>query len=127
MRIFLFFSGRPGQTYLLTAKNCSIDEWFRMLEYISNVKRPRLYLPDRLAILSAHLLNAYYMNVKKQWNEGVDPVKAEMATHYWNCSSELAQKELDFTPRNPMETLHDTIKWIKDNEPLLPLKLHSKL
>jgi dihydroflavonol-4-reductase len=119
--------GRPGQTYLLNAKSCSIDEWFRMLEYISNVKRPRLYLPDKLAILSAYLLNQYNVKVKKQWNEAVGPVKAEMATHYWNCSSELAQKELNFSPRNAMETLQDTIQWIKDNEFLLPIPLHSKL
>jgi dihydroflavonol-4-reductase len=98
-----------------------------MLEYISNVKRPLLYLPDKFAILSAHLLDKYNVKVKKEWNGGVDPVKAEMATHYWNCSSELAHKELDFNPRDPMETLQDTIKWIKDNESLLPLPRHSKL
>jgi hypothetical protein len=67
------------------------------------------------------------VKVKKQWNEAVDPIKAEMVTHYWNCSSELAQKELNFSPRNPMETLQDTIQWIKDNEFLLPIPLHSKL
>jgi len=51
-----------------------------------------------------------------KWDPGFDPVKAEMAHHFWYISSEKAKKDLGFNPIDPMQTLRDTVEWIKINK-----------
>ena len=71
--------------------------------------------------------------MKEEWNPSVDPVKAEMACHYWNADSNAAISDLGFKPRSPTATLKDTVDWLKTNEKNLlhhrpqTKKLNSKL
>jgi dihydroflavonol-4-reductase len=39
----------------------------------------------------------------------VDPVSFEMAQFFWYLDASLAREELGWSPRDPMETLRDTI------------------
>ena len=39
----------------------------------------------------------------------IDQVSVEMAQYFWYCSSEKAERELGFVPRDPGETIRDTI------------------
>lgn len=125
--------GKPYGTYLLASKNCSLDEWFRMLEHISGVRRPMLKLPKQVSIWGATLLDLYHRKMNDEWNPSVDPVKAEMACHYWNADSNAAIGDLGFKPRSPTVTLKDTVDWLKANEKNLlhhrpqTKKLNSKL
>ena len=43
----------------------------------------------------------------------VDRISFEMAQHYWYCDSGLAQRELGFAPRDPAETLDDTVRDVR--------------
>jgi len=55
-------------------------------------------------------------------------LQAEMATHYWYIDSSKAQSELGFKPRDPRETLLDTINWIRENSLVsTPSPLQAKL
>ena len=51
---------------------------------------------------------------------GVGPVISradlELASHYWYASSAKAEAELDFSPRDPLATLEDTIGDILDRQ-----------
>ena len=39
-----------------------------------------------------------------------------LASHFWYVDDTKARKELDWEPRDPLQTLEDTIKEIKDRE-----------
>jgi dihydroflavonol-4-reductase len=40
----------------------------------------------------------------------VDRISVEMSQVFWYCNSEKAMRELGFSPRDPSETLDDTIR-----------------
>jgi dihydroflavonol-4-reductase len=106
-------SGKSGETYLLTAHNCSLLEFFNMLQSVSGVRRPALQFPPWLAIGAATALDAFNRKIKKKWDPGVDPVKAEMASHWWNVDASKAEQDLHFKPRPPLDTLRDTVEWLR--------------
>jgi dihydroflavonol-4-reductase len=107
-------NGKPGETYLLAAHNCSLLEFFTMLQSVSGVSRPSLRLPSGLAIAAATSLDLINRKVKGKWDPGVDPVKAEMASHWWNVDASKAARELKFSPRAPLDTLRDTVDWLQN-------------
>jgi hypothetical protein len=41
-----------------------------------------------------------------------------MSQLYWYCDSSLARRELGFAPRDPAETLDDTIRDIRAGSPV---------
>ena len=43
-----------------------------------------------------------------------DPVVVEMAAHHWGARSLHAATDLGYKPRDPSETLRDTIDWPSD-------------
>lgn len=109
-------AGAAGQTYLLAAHNCSLVEFFDMLQSVSGVRRPALKFPPWLAVGAATSLDAFNRKVRGKWDPGVDPVKAEMANHWWNVDASKAEQELNFKPRPALDTLRDTVEWLKSNE-----------
>ncbi|HEY6189056.1 MAG TPA: hypothetical protein VIW80_15475, partial [Pyrinomonadaceae bacterium] len=53
----------------------------------------------------------------RQWNMA-PPVEAEaveMAEYFWYLDDGKARAELGFAPRDPAETLHETIVYIREN------------
>lgn len=105
-------NGKSGETYLLAAHNCSLLEFFDMLQSISGVPRPTLKFPPWLAVTAATTLDAFNRKIRRSWDPGVDPVKAEMANHWWNVDASKATQHLNFKPRPARETLKDTIEWL---------------
>lgn len=98
---------RAGRRYLLTAANWTIDKFLRRLESISGVRAPVLKLPDAPSRWAAAAL---------QWGcealgrtAPLDRISVEMSQHYWYCDAARAQRELGFLPRDPDETLRDTV------------------
>ena len=100
------------RTYLLASANCSLQEFFGLLESVSGQPKPRLRLSPFVARLLANVLDKSNRYIRNRYNPGVDPVKAEMASHYWNIDSSAAKKDINFSPRDPRETVMDTIQWI---------------
>jgi dihydroflavonol-4-reductase len=46
------------------------------------------------------------------------PVEAdtvEMAEYFWYFNSHKARRELGFTPRDPGDTLNDTVQYVREN------------
>ncbi|MFN2564109.1 MAG: hypothetical protein ABR499_03765, partial [Gemmatimonadaceae bacterium] len=43
----------------------------------------------------------------------VEPVEVEMASHFWYVDASKARRELGFSPRDPAETLHDTVAYVR--------------
>jgi dihydroflavonol-4-reductase len=105
--------GTPGARYLLGASNCTVREFFSRLERISGVAAPRIPLPKSpsLARMGTEFLGKV---MKKVGGElPVDPVSVEMAQLFWYLDASRAERELGFAPRDPMETLVDTVEELR--------------
>jgi dihydroflavonol-4-reductase len=105
--------GRHGEKYLLGAANWSFTEFFRRLERLTGVSAPVVKLPKQVAVVGSSVLNAFYKNWN--WTPPVQPQEIEQAEHFWYFDSTKAEKELGFAPRDPAETLQDTVSYIRQN------------
>lgn len=101
--------GRPGERYLLGAANMSLEVFFRRLSRISGVPVPALRLPRSIALAKAgaHLIEQ--ARKRLPIDLPVDPVSAEMSQHFWYLDATKARRELEWTPRDPLDTLADTV------------------
>lgn len=118
--IAAFERGRPGERYLLGGCNLTVAALFSRLERISGVKAPRLKLPKSksLALAASGLFTRAVEALGGQ--PPVDEASVEMGQHYWYCDSTKAERELDFRPRDPGETLGDTVRDLIDRGAAYP-------
>jgi hypothetical protein len=114
----------------LGSKNLTVEEMFIMIEKASGVPRPKLKLPGSIARPAAVVLDAFNRRIRGRWDPGVDPVKVEMANHFWNIDWAKAKRELKFRPRSPEQTIRDTVDWLRDNQATIagqvPVTVSSK-
>jgi dihydroflavonol-4-reductase len=104
-----FEKGRPGERYLLNAKNMTIAAFFQRLERISGVKAPMLRMPSSRPVALG--LNQIFAKAVEAigGRVPVDEVSVEMAQYFWYCSAEKAERELGFVARDAGETIRDTV------------------
>jgi dihydroflavonol-4-reductase len=105
--------GRHQEKYLLGAANMTFAQFFGRLERLSGVSAPMLRVPKRLAMAGAGFIDSIFKN----WNKPspIQPKEVEQAEYFWYFDSAKAEEELDFAPRDPQETLQDTISYLKEN------------
>jgi dihydroflavonol-4-reductase len=105
--------GRHGERYLLGAVNWTFVKFFDRLARLTKVPSPRLAFPSKFAIAGAHVIDSLF----RQW-KFASPVEAdtiEMAEYFWYFNNAKARRELGFTPRDPGDTLNDTVRYVKEN------------
>jgi dihydroflavonol-4-reductase len=105
--------GRHGERYLLGAANWNFERFFGRLERLTKISAPRLALPSKLMVTGSQIVDSIF----KQWNfaSPVEPGAVEMAQYFWYLNCNKAARELTFKPRDPGETLHDTITYLREN------------
>jgi dihydroflavonol-4-reductase len=105
--------GKDGERYLLGAANWSFERFFGRLERLTKIAPPRFSFPSRLAISGSHVVNALY----KHWKlaSPIQPSAVEMAEYFWYLDSSKAESELGFAPRDPGETLQETVVYVREN------------
>ena len=83
------------------------------MERLTKISAPKIALPSNLAIAGSKLVDSLF----KQWNfaSPVEPGAIEMAQYYWYLNCGKAARELGFRPRDPGETLHDTVTYVREN------------
>jgi len=103
--------GAHGERYLLGAANWSFRELFERLERLTKVQGPRLPLPSALASTGVRLLS----EMRRRWSGApeVEPAELDIASHFWYFSSERARHALGFAPRDPYDTLVDTVGFVR--------------
>lgn len=103
--------GRHQEKYLLGAANMAFADFFGRLERLSGVSAPMLKVPKKLAMAGSSLISSVYGN----WGKAspVAPNEVEQAEHFWYFDSSKAEEELGFAPRDPQETLQDTITYLR--------------
>jgi dihydroflavonol-4-reductase len=105
--------GTPGERYILGGPNWTLERYFEHLERISKVSAPKFKVPAKLHDLSSRLVDGFYKTIGK--TSPVDPVSMEMSRYFWYADSSKAKRELDFSPRDPQETLYDTVQYLRDH------------
>jgi dihydroflavonol-4-reductase len=105
--------GKHGERYLLGSANWTFDRFFSRLERLTNVRAPRLSFPTKIAIAGSQVIHSLY----RHWDKAppVEPAGVEMAEYFWYLDSSKAERELNFSPRDPGETLLDTVKYLREN------------
>lgn len=120
-----FERGRSGERYLLNSMNLTVAAFFQRLSRITGIPAPLLRLPKNRALaLGAHQLYEKALRAIGG-TPVVDETSVAMAQCYWYCDSSKAERELDWTPRDPGETLHDTVRDLVERRVVLPKELRS--
>ena len=99
--------GRPGSRYLLGAVNMTFMAYYERLARLTTLKPPAMKAPP-------------IMRTALDWLPGwgkngfgfgftVDRVSMEQACHTWYLDDTRARAELGWSPRDPIETLRDTL------------------
>jgi dihydroflavonol-4-reductase len=106
-------NGNHGERYLLGAANWTFEKFFGRLERITKVSAPFISLPSKLAVVGARVFGSLF----RQWKLAppVEPAEIEMAEYFWYFDSSKAAAELGFAPRDPQETLLDTVTYVREN------------
>jgi dihydroflavonol-4-reductase len=119
--------GLGGRRYLVGACNLTVKEFFARLERVSGVRAPLLRMPragqaheiaHEIAKSGAEILD----RLSKRFGVPalVDPVSLDMAHYYWYLDATLAETELGWTPRDPTETLVDTVRDLEERGVVWP-------
>lgn len=106
-------NGKHREKYLLGAANMSFSEFFGKLSRLSGVSAPMLKVPKKLALTGAGFIDSVFKN----WGKAspIAPKEVEQAEYFWYFDSSKAVEELGFDPREPQETLNDTVTYIHRN------------
>jgi dihydroflavonol-4-reductase len=105
--------GKHQEKYLLGAANMSFSDFFARLERLSGISAPMLKVPKKLAMAGSSLIDSVFKN----WGKAspIEPKEVEQAEYFWYFDSSKAENELGFSPRDPQETLQDTISYVRKN------------
>ncbi|MDB4946698.1 MAG: Dihydroflavonol-4-reductase [Labilithrix sp.] len=115
--------GVPGRRYLLGACNLTLREFFGRLERVSGVRAPIVPMPRvpqgaSIARAGARLLESLTSRLGVQMP--VDPTSLDMAHFYWYLDASLAEADLGWAPRDPTETLADTVRDLEERGVVWP-------
>ncbi len=103
--------GKHREKYLLGAANMTFPEFFGRLERLSGVSAPMLKVPRKLAMAGSTMIESVFKN----WGKAspVASKEVEQAEYFWYFDSSKAEEGLGFAPRDPQETLQDTIGYLR--------------
>lgn len=105
--------GRHQEKYLLGSANMTFPQFFGRLERLSGVSAPMLKVPKKLAMAGSSMIESIFKN----WGKAspVASKEVEQAEYFWYFESSKAEEELGFAPRDPQETLQDTVVYLRKN------------
>jgi dihydroflavonol-4-reductase len=72
-----------------------------------------LKLPKKVAISGSAIVDSIFKS--RNWTSPIESKAVEMAEYFWYFDSSKAKRELNFAPREPAETLQDTVKYLREN------------
>ena len=107
-------NGSGGERYLLTSSNMSFLEFYQKIARIADKPLPMGSVPKK-----AHKL----LGLFPKWKDiggsvGIDLKREDLilASHYWYTDASKAIDELGWAPRDPLETLEDTVSDIVEKQ-----------
>jgi dihydroflavonol-4-reductase len=112
--------GRPGRRYLLAGQNLTFRAFAEKIARIAGVKAPTVELPRSRALAGLGADLAKKLSKHLPGIPDMDRASAEMGQAYWYVDWTRAKEELGFSPRDPMETLTDTVNDLRARGVLWP-------
>lgn len=106
--------GRVGERYIIGNQNMRFRDFFRLIEKVTGIPAPRVYLPHQLLYplgavapaLSRHLTHRLpILNISR----------ARMADLSFYYDTQKSVHELGLAFRDLGETIRDTARWFRDN------------
>jgi dihydroflavonol-4-reductase len=107
--------------YHLPGTDCSIAEFFAMMQQVSGVEPPTQRVPYQMLWTLADTAERL-AHAAGQHSPLPNPVVVEMAHCWWSVRSLYAKEELGYETRSPRQTLLDTVVWLRANHPDLVAK-----
>lgn len=105
--------GNVGERHLLGAANWEFDEFFARLGRIAHRPPPLLRMPSPLKIAAAHWLERW---ARERGREPDLPASdVEMGECWFFIDSSKSERLLGFSPRDPAETLSETVRYVREN------------
>jgi dihydroflavonol-4-reductase len=105
--------GTPGARYLVGAVNWTFAELFGRLERLTKIAAPKLKIAGDLAFWASRAQASLFRQLGRR--VPVEPQSVEMAQCFWYFDSGKAARELGFSPRDPADTLRDTVRYIREH------------
>jgi dihydroflavonol-4-reductase len=105
--------GTPGARYLVGAVNWTFAELFGRLERLTKIPGPKFKISGALPFWASRAQATLFRQIGRR--VPVEPRSVEMAQHFWYFDSGKAARELGFFPRDPADTLRDTVKYIREH------------
>ena len=105
--------GTAGARYLLGAVNWTFAELFGRLERLTKIAAPKIKVSGDLPGMAAQAQAVLYRRLGMR--VAVDPESVEMAQCFWYLDAGKAARELGFSPRDPAETLRETVAYIREH------------
>jgi dihydroflavonol-4-reductase len=104
-------AGNIGERHLLGAANWEFTEFFGRLSRLAKVPPPPLRLPSTVKVAAAHLLEKWAHQRGRE--PDLPAADVEMGEHWFFIDSSKARGLLGFSARDPMETLSQTIAYVR--------------
>ena len=103
--------GNVGERHLLGAVNWEFTEFFGRLSRVARMPAPPLRLPSPVKVAAAHLIEKWARGRGRE--PDLPAADVEMGEHWFFIDSSKAQRLLGFAARDPMETLSQTIAYVR--------------
>jgi dihydroflavonol-4-reductase len=100
--------GKPGERYILSARNFTFDRLFADLARLSGRDHVPVKLPGPPTLLAVEVLLRVGIPMP------IAPDEVRSANCWWTYRNTKARKELGFEPRPHEETLEDAVRWQMD-------------
>ena len=103
--------GKHQEKYLLGSANMTFPQFFGRLERLSGISAPIFKVPKKLAMAGSSMIESVFKN----WGKAspVASKEVEQAEYFWYFDSSKAEEQIGFAPRDPQETLQDTITYLR--------------
>jgi dihydroflavonol-4-reductase len=103
--------GNVGERHLLGAANWEFTEFFARLGRIAHRTPPLLRMPSPLKVAAAHWMERWARDRGREPDLPASDV--EMGECWFFIDSSKGQRVLGFHPRDPVETLTDTVRYVR--------------
>ncbi|HXJ18903.1 MAG TPA: NAD-dependent epimerase/dehydratase family protein, partial [Polyangia bacterium] len=105
--------GTAGERYLVGAVNWSFRDLFGRLERLTKVPGPKLKISGEMPTWGARAQAALWKSLGRK--VAVEPTSVDMAQYFWYFDAGKAARELGFSPRDPADTLFDTVTYVRQH------------
>ncbi|MFL5305155.1 MAG: NAD-dependent epimerase/dehydratase family protein [Polyangia bacterium] len=103
--------GTAGDRYLIGAVNWSFADLFGRLERLTKIPGPKLKIKGELQHLASRAQAAVFKRLGRK--VPVEPTSVDLAQYFWYFDAGKAARELGFVPRDPADTLRDTVNYVR--------------